>query len=87
MAVDKMFVSRALLETVIKCSASKNHAFLIAFQSAAVSTMILFSVTTMTLRQPPIAYYTCSKITDRFAVEPITYAGGSDIVLPIGFII
>ena len=87
MAFNKVFVSWALLETLIECGSSKNNTFLIAFKPTTVSTMILFGVTTTTFGQSLVAQYVCPELSYWFAVEPVQNGHGRDIVLSIGFII
>jgi len=48
--VRKMFVTRTLWKTVIKRSTSKDYALLIAFETPAVTAMILLAITTTALR-------------------------------------
>ena len=71
MACNKVFVSWALLETLVECGSSKNNTFLIAFKSTTVSTMILFGITTTAFSQPLVVQYVCSELAYRLAIEPV----------------
>ena len=82
-AVFKVHATWALLPAGHKCCLGKDNTFLIAFESAAVVTVLFFSGASRTRCQGSVAKNTLSELPDRRAVEPFQHTHLGYIVLTI----